>query len=98
MIIKRVAPLSVGKIAALLYACIGLFAGAIISLIAMFGGFASQRPGGPLLGMFFGVGAIVILPIVEGCIGFVFTVIGAVIYNALARVVGGVQVDVDMGA
>jgi len=97
MIIKRVAPLSVAKIAALIHACIGLFAGVIISLISLLGGFASQRPAGPILGMFFGVGAIVILPIVEGCLGFVVATIGAVVYNAFAGVVGGIRVDVDMG-
>jgi hypothetical protein len=97
MIIKRVAPMSVAKIAALLHACIGLFAGVIISLISLLGGFASQRPGGPILGMFLGVGAIVALPIVEGCLGFVVASIGALIYNAFAGVVGGIRVDVDMG-
>jgi uncharacterized membrane protein len=97
MIIKRVAPLSVAKIAALLHACVGLFAGVIISLISLLGGFASQRPAGPILGMFLGVGAIVMLPIVEGCLGFIVASIGCVIYNALARVLGGIRVEVDMG-
>ena len=98
MIIKRVAPLSVAKIALVLHACVGLFAGVIVSLISLAGGFASQRPGGPILGMFFGAGAIIILPIVEGCLGFVIASIGALIYNAVAGVVGGIRVDVDMAA
>ena len=48
----------------------------------------------PCFGAIFGVGAIVILPIFYACIGFVITLIMAVIYNALASAVGGIEVDI----
>jgi hypothetical protein len=40
-----------------------------------------------------GVGAIVFLPILYGGCGFVFTLLGAWLYNAVAGLVGGVEMD-----
>jgi hypothetical protein len=97
MVIKAVGALSVAKIAGVLYAGIGLLIGAFFALIGM-AGFAGQLSGAssslPFGGMLFGVGAIVILPICYGLIGFIFTLIGATIFNVAARVTGGVQVEV----
>ena len=54
-------------------------------------GFAgSGMPTGGLFGMMFGVGAIIILPICYGLVGFIGTLIAASIYNGLAKLVGGV--------
>ncbi len=97
MVIKRIGALSLAKIAAVLYAGIGLLIGAVFSLIGM-AGFASQMgdasSGLPFVGMLFGVGAIIILPICYGLIGFIFTLIGATIFNAAARLTGGVEIEV----
>jgi hypothetical protein len=41
-----------------------------------------------------GVGAIVIFPILYGCIGFVATIIGVWLYNVMAGLVGGIEMDV----
>jgi hypothetical protein len=43
---------------------------------------------------FFGVGAIVILPIVYGVMGAIFAAIGAFIYNIVAGWVGGIEIEV----
>ena len=43
---------------------------------------------GPMLG----VGAVIVLPIFYGCIGFVGGAIGAALYNVFAAMVGGVAV------
>ena len=99
MTITRVRPISAGKIAGLLYALIGLFIGAFISLFALIGGVAAgsmsdSEGGGAAIGMLFGVGAIVIAPLVYGCMGFISAIIMAFIYNLVAGVVGGIQVDV----
>jgi hypothetical protein len=40
-----------------------------------------------------GVGSIIFFPIMYGCFGFIGTLITAAIYNVLANVVGGVEVD-----
>jgi hypothetical protein len=97
MVIRRVDPLSAGKIAGLLYAMIGLLFGAVFSVIGMAGAtFASEAgDGAPFLGALFGVGAIIALPIFYGVLGFIAFAIGAVLYNVLAGMVGGLRVEVE---
>jgi hypothetical protein len=48
----------------------------------------------PMMGMF-GAGAIIILPIVYGCIGFIAMFIMAALYNLVAGWVGGISVDLE---
>jgi hypothetical protein len=101
MVIRRVGPVSCAKVAALLYAVAGLVLGAIFSLVALAGGFATSAFGadpsrsGPA--PFFGLGAfsIVLFPIFYGALGFVGALIGAWLYNAVAGVMGGIRVDVE---
>jgi hypothetical protein len=93
MTITRVGPLSVAKVAGLLYVIMGLVFGAFISLAAMIGGFAANQEGSGLFGTVFGVGAIILLPIFYGCLGFVMTLIMAALFNVAAGIVGGVEVD-----
>jgi hypothetical protein len=99
MVIRRFGVLSVAKIWGALYALIGLIAGAIIALISLAGGFASlaaQENGGgagAFMGAFFGVGAIIALPIFYGVFGFVGGLIGSALYNWLAGMVGGIEVE-----
>ncbi len=94
MVIQRIGPVSCAKITGTLYAILGVAIGAVVSLIALAGGFASDRPGGAVFGLLFGVDAIVLLPILHGGIGFVATLIAAGLYNLAARLVGGVEIDV----
>ncbi|MEZ5319597.1 MAG: hypothetical protein R2752_19510 [Vicinamibacterales bacterium] len=100
MVIKRVSPISAAKVAAVLYALMGLIIGGLFSLIAMFGGFAAGMSGdegaaaAPFVGMFFGVGAIIILPIFYGVCGAIVVAIGAALYNVVAGMVGGIEIDV----
>ncbi len=93
MIVKRVGPMSVAKIAATLYVVIGLLIGGVISLVAVVGGAMSGTDSGPM-GMLFGTAAVILLPIFYGCIGFVFSLLGAMLYNLVAGLVGGVELDV----
>jgi hypothetical protein len=96
MIIRRVVPMSAAKIAATLYALMGLIFGAIISIIALAtgGAFSALGGGGGMAGMLFGTAAIVILPIIYACFGFIFVLIGAALYNLVAGWVGGIQFEV----
>jgi hypothetical protein len=94
MIIKRIGPVSCARISGLLYAVMGLILGAIISSIALAGGFGSDNDGSAAFGGFMGVAAVVVLPICYGLLGFVATLIAAWIYNVAADVVGGVEVDI----
>ena len=94
MTITRVGPLSVAKVAAVLYLGIGLIAGALVSLVAVVG--TSVTPaddGSALFGAIFGVGAIILLPIFYAVLGFIGTLIMAVLFNVAAGMVGGVEID-----
>jgi hypothetical protein len=99
MTITRVGPLSCAKIAGLLYVILGLVFGAIISLFSMMAGGMAAAAGGDdggfaaLGGALFGVGAIILLPIFYGCMGFVMTLIMAWLFNIAAGLTGGIQVD-----
>ena len=93
MIVRRVGPLSFAKITAILYALMGLIVGAIFSLISL-AGFAAARGQQGAAGMLFGVGAIVVLPIFYGVLGFIVSLISAALYNLIAGWVGGVELDV----
>jgi hypothetical protein len=94
MVVTRVNPLSCAKIAAVIYAIMGLLFGVLFSLLATLGAFATPDAEAGMLGAVFGIGAVVFMPIFYGCMGFVMTLIGAALYNAVAGVIGGVEIDV----
>ena len=96
MVINRVGPVSVAKLAGMLYAILGLIFGAIISLFALAGGMGanSDEPVPPIMIAIFGAGAVIVLPILYGVMGFVMTLLMAAVYNVTARPLGGVQIDV----
>jgi hypothetical protein len=99
MVLKRVGPVSCAKISGVLYAIMGLIFGAFLSLIALAGGMASAPAGATgmsgfgAFGTIMGVGAIVLLPIFYGVMGFVLTLVGAWLYNVVAGAVGGIEMD-----
>jgi hypothetical protein len=95
MVIKRIGPVSCARITGTLYAILGLLIGAVVSLTALVGGFASRTTAGSGIAAALGMGAIVAFPILYGAIGFVSTLIGAWLYNMLAGLVGGIQMDVE---
>ena len=95
MVLKRVGPMSIAKISGVLYAAIGLIIGAVVSLLALLGLAANMGGGSNFMGVMLGVGAIVALPIFYGLIGFIGALISAGLYNLLARVVGGVQLELE---
>ncbi len=94
MTIKRINAVSCAKIMGLLYAIIGLLVGCVAAFAALIGRFAANSFGGANYFTAFGMGAIIFFPLLYGALGFVMTWIAAAIYNVLAGVVGGVQVEV----
>jgi len=86
--------MSIARLSGMLYAAMGLVLGGIISLIAVAGGFASGSDGAAHFSGLFGVGAVLVLPICYGLLGFVATLIAAWLYNVAAGVVGGIEVDI----
>jgi hypothetical protein len=94
MVIKRFEPLSVGKVAGVLYGAMGLIVGVIVSLAATAGGLIGHDTFGPLAGGLVGIGAVVLLPIFYGGLGFIVAIIAAWLYNLAAGFVGGIEIDV----
>jgi hypothetical protein len=94
MVIHRIGPMSLAKLSGTLYAILGLIIGALFSLAAMAGAIASGDDNAGMFGAMFGIGAIVLFPLLYGCMGFIVSLIGAWLYNMLAGMVGGVEVDV----
>jgi hypothetical protein len=94
MVINRIGALSLAKLSGTLYAIIGLIIGALFSLFAMIGAAAAGGDNAGMFGAMFGIGAIVLFPVIYGCMGFIASLIGAWLYNILAGMVGGVEIDV----
>ena len=90
MVIKSVGAFSCAKLMGTLYVIIGLVFGALFSLMALVG---FGRSGG--MGAIFGIGAVILVPIFYGVIGFVATLIGAWLYNLVAGIVGGVELETE---
>lgn len=93
MVINRIGPMSVARIAGALYAIMGLVAGIFISLASLVGAVVSEDRSA-IAGMIFGVGAVVILPVVYGCLGFVISLVSTWLFNALAGALGGIELEV----
>lgn len=96
VVVKSIGVLSLGKIMGTMYAAFGFLFGALFSLIALFGFAAgSMSESGDFGGMLFGVGAIIILPLVYGVMGFIAGIISALVYNFIASLAGGVELELE---
>lgn len=97
MRIIRVSPLSVAKVAFVLYAIIGLIIGGIIACAALLGATfgAHESEGSAVLGALFGVGAVIFMPILYGCFGALGALVSSAIYNVVAGFVGGIELTVE---
>ena len=92
--IKRVGALSLGKIVGAVYATIGLIIGAIFSCASLVGAAAAATASDvPIIGFLFGIGAIFIMPIFYGVMGFLTGLIAAVVYNFVAGRIGGIELE-----
>ena len=103
--IRRVSPIQAGKMAAAIYAGLSLVFVPVVAVIMGFGALASfaaaassQNHVGALpaalgVGMF--IAGIVILPVFYGVIGFVVGALGALIYNLVAKWVGGIEIELE---
>jgi hypothetical protein len=92
MILKRIGAVSLAKVSGLLYAILGFIVGCFFALFSLVGMAVSKELGGQAFGALFGVGAVIMFPILYGATGFIASLIGAAIYNVLASWVGGIEV------
>jgi hypothetical protein len=98
MVIRRIGVGSAAKVFGTLYALWGFIFGAIVALIALAGAglsAASDEPMPAWLGTIFGMGAIIILPILYGALGAFFGALTAAFYNLVAGLAGGLSLDVE---
>ena len=97
MVLKSIGVMSAAKVVGVLYAVMGLLMGvmfgAIFSLVPTMAGPEGGVPG--WMAPMFGFGAIVFMPILYGIMGFVGGAIAALIYNALAGVIGGLELRLE---
>lgn len=91
--LKRIDAFSAAKIAGLFYVAFGLFAGTIFSLFSLLG-FAGGTGAG-IAGLIFGIGSIIFLPIFYGVVGFIMTLATVLVYNWLAKKVGGIKIELE---
>jgi len=92
-ILKSVGVMSVAKLMGLLYGCLGLIFAPIFLLIGLLGSFAGSDKT-PLAGVF-GVVFAILMPLLYGAMGFVTGAFGALLYNVLAKWVGGFEFELE---
>ncbi len=96
-----VSPLQVGKVLAALYFLLSLL---FVIPMLLFGGLAAalthnmQPPNpsfhqnvNPVFGLLFGGIGIIIFPVIYTAFGFIFGVLGAAVYNLVAKWTGGIE-------
>jgi hypothetical protein len=95
MVLKRIGPVSAAKITGTLYAVMGLVIGIFFSLFSVLGMTVASgaQSEDRIFGLLFGIGAVLVLPVFYGVLGFVSTLVMAAIYNGLARLLGGVVLE-----
>jgi hypothetical protein len=91
--IKSVGVLSVAKIMGAIQAIFGLLFAPIFLLMGVIGSMAGQRVNP--FGAIGGVAMAVILPFFYGIFGFICGAIGALLYNLLAKWMGGIQFEIE---
>ncbi len=99
MTLQRIGAFSCAKLMGALYALLGLIIGIFFSLFGLLGAAAGLSGGGEdaaagaLFGALFGVGAIILMPVIYGLMGFVGGLIMAWLYNLVARLTGGIELE-----
>ena len=101
MTIKRFGVISVAKMYALLMFIFGLIFGVIYGLILIVFGAAMSTLGprdataGGVSTVVMGIAMMIGLPIFYGVLGFIMGAIGALIYNAVAGIIGGIKFELE---
>lgn len=102
MVVRRVGVFSAGKVMGAFGVFIGLLIGGFMALFAMLGTAvqiqgAQNAPASQLPAMAMGVGALIFAPVFYGVFCFISGIIYAAIYNLVAGVVGGLELDLQPG-
>jgi len=102
MTIRRFGVISVGKIYGLLMFVFGLIFGVLYGLFFIIFGAATSLGGGNDSATVAGVSSVVIgivmmigIPLMYGFLGFIMGMIGALIYNGVAGLIGGIKFELE---
>jgi hypothetical protein len=94
MVIKRIGVLKLAIFQGAMMAAFGILAALFfIAFGSMFAGLAGHNGGGAMMGG--GLIGLILFPIMYGIIGFICGAIGAALYNLIAGIVGGIEIDVE---
>ena len=97
MVIRRTGVGSAATVFGALYALMGLLIGLLFALFSFVGAGFAAGAGDPDMpawfGTVFGVGAVVILPILYGIMGVITGAVGAAFYNLIAGMFGGLRLE-----
>lgn len=91
--LKRIGVISLAEYMTLIMLIFGVFYAIIYSLLAIYLGSLFSLPS-----ILTGIGVvaiIIIIPIAFAVMGFIFGAIGALLYNLIARLTGGVSLDLE---
>ena len=93
--LRSVGAASCAKVFALLYGMLGVLIGAMFSIFALvgaeLGAFGRIGPFGRIL---FGFGSIIFFPVLYSVIGAIGGLIFGGLYNVVANLVGGIELDI----
>jgi hypothetical protein len=95
MVVKSVGVASVAKMYGAISAGVGLLIGVCIALASMVGAGFADTGDVAMFAPIFGVGAVVIMPILYGVMGAIGGALGAILYNVFAGMVGGVTLNTE---
>jgi hypothetical protein len=95
----RIGPLQLGKMLAALYGAMGLIFIPFFGIFALIGAFAPNNANMPPFSgaafAGFGIGMMILFPLIYALMGFVIGIVGAAIYNLFAKWIGGIEVEVE---
>ncbi len=94
--LKSVGVMSVAKMAGAMHVALGVLFAPVFLIMGMIGSMAGQHPSP--FGAIGGVALAVIAPIVYGVMAFVIGAIMALLYNLMAKWIGGIEFEVQSSA
>src|ERR1051326_5988762 len=95
--IKRFNPIQLAKMLGVLYGLMGLIFIPFFLFFSFMASLAPQRGGGPpaQIAAVMGIGFAIAMPIFYAVIGVLTGLIGGFVYNAVAKWIGGIEVEVE---
>ncbi len=95
MVLKSIGVFSMAKMLGALYATIGFLIGLLFALLSVVGAGIADSGSEGLLALVFGVGAVIILPVFYGVLGFVGGAVLSALYNLIAGMAGGIELNLE---